>query len=131
MLNGNVQETDTLKGPAGLSRSDIKQGGDPFGSGGGAPKQEAFDAAAGAFDFGGRQAPAPPPKKQLQGNAQDAGMANFQNGVPQFANQGAWYSPAADECTAANAAGQCQTGRCQRRARTKVALGCLAQECSS
>ncbi|CAM6001826.1 unnamed protein product [Sphagnum balticum] len=71
-----------MKGPSGLTRDDINKNSDPFGKGGGQPKQETFDASAASFDFGG-SAP-PPPKQPLRGNAQDQGEANFQNGMPQM-----------------------------------------------
>jgi len=87
-LNGSATESDMLmKGPSGLSRDDINKNSDPFGKGGGQPKQETFDPSEASFGFGG--AAPPPPKQPLRGQAQDAGDANFQNGTPsmgQFQN---------------------------------------------
>jgi hypothetical protein len=87
-LKSGVSETDILKGPSGLTRDDINKNSDPFGTGGGQPKQQVFEPSISDFGFG-KEAPAPPPKKPLSGNAQDSGEGQFQNGVPsmgQFQN---------------------------------------------
>jgi hypothetical protein len=86
-LKGTASQSDSIQGPAGLSRGDLTPNSDPFGKGGGQSKQEMFQPSASSFDFGG-SAP-PPPKQPLRGNAQDAGEGQFQNGVPsmgQFQN---------------------------------------------